>query len=644
MNERIGGWAGKILRVNVTDRSIEVIPTSSYSEKLIGGIGIGAKVAWDEIKPDSGAFDPDNKLIFATGPLTGTLAPGSGRMEIMGKSPRTFPSEIVTRSGMGGHWGVELKYAGYDAVILEGEAKKPLYVWIAREKVEFLEAGDLWGQDTFSTQKRLKERHGEKAQILCIGPAGEKKSRIATIMSETSFASGKSGFGAVMGAKKVKAIVVRGENGRIPVAHSGRLVQLASYSRDRIGYNPMREWTVGYVPPDHHSRFYQKYRTGNAGCFGCPVQCFAFIKVPGMDGGQTHCINYYYMRPAYRYYGETLEGDQAVWEAVVLGNKLGICSFEMAGMVLWLKDIFDSGIVDEKSSGLPFTQFGSRHFISQLLHSIALRQGIGDALAEGAARAAKIIPGSWEFYEKYYPAHGQPEHNSVRDFPGIALLWALDSRDPMIDHHSYRHLSVSRQRWPMPHHLSLEKAEAISEKFLGSKRAIDHATYADKAKAVAYCQDRSSLINCLILCDWLFPLFVSQSREDRLGDTSLESKLFSAVTGIETSEVELNRIGERVFNLERAIMVREGRTRKEDTLHESYFRKTESQPLGKEGSLSPANLSSNRTTPVPRQEFEEAKGEYYRIRGWDEKTGHPTRTKLTELGLEEIALALRPGA
>jgi aldehyde:ferredoxin oxidoreductase len=255
-----------------------------------------------------------------------------------------------------------------------------------------------------------------------------------------------------------------------------------------------------------------------------------------------------------------------------------------------------------------------------------------------------MIPGSWELYEKYYPAHGQPEHNSVRDFPGIALLWALDSRDPMIDHHAYRHLSVSRQRWPKPHHLSLEKAEAISEKIFGSKKAIDHGTYAEKAKAVAYCQDRSSLLNCLVLCDWLFPIFVSQSREDRQGDTSVESKLLSAVTGIEISEPELNRIGERVLNLERGIMVREGRTRDEDTLHESYFRKAESKPGGGEQSSSHTNLSSDQTAPVPCQKFEEAKEEYYRIRGWDEKTGSPTRAKLIDLGLEEIAVALYPGA
>jgi aldehyde:ferredoxin oxidoreductase len=637
MREKFGGWTGKILRIDVTNRSTRIMRTKPYSDRFIGGLGIAAKIAWDEIKPEMDALDPNNKLIFSTGPLTGTLAPGSGRMEIVGKSPRTFPKEIVTRSGMGGYWGTEIKCAGYDAIVLEGEAQKPLYILIDKDNVTFSDANDLWGQDTFSTQKRLKERHGVKTQSICIGPAGENKSRIATIISETSFTSGKSGFGAVMGAKRVKAIAVQGSGGSIPVAHPGRLINLASYCRDLIGHNPMREWTVGYLPPDDHFQFYKKYRTGNASCFGCPLQCFAFIKVPGLDPGQVHCAGYYYMKPSYAYYGKSLEADQALWEAVSLCNKLGLCHFEMAGMVPWLRDLHAAGLLTDESSGLPLSQYGSKEFIVALLNSIAFRRNIGDILAEGAARAANSLPGAWSFYEKYYPAHGQSEHNSVRDFPGIALLWALDSRDPMIDHHAYRHLSVSRQRWPEPYTVSPEKAQAISERIFGSKTAIDHSTYAEKARAVAYCQDRSAIINSLVLCDWLYPMFISHSREDRMGDTSLESKLLSAVTGIETSEEELNRIGERIWNLMRAIMVREGRVKDGDTLHESYFRKSEKKRGGAADNQSHTNVASDQTEAIPRQTFEEAKETYYRIRGWDDKTGSPRGETLIHLGLEDIA-------
>ncbi|MBW1995411.1 MAG: hypothetical protein JRI77_13335 [Deltaproteobacteria bacterium] len=635
MKEKSGGWADKILRINLSDRSFGVIPTEIYSRKLLGGLGIAARVAWDEIKPETKALDADNKLIFATGPLTGTLAPGSGRMEVVGKSPRTFPDEVVTRSGMGGHWGVELKRAGYDAVIIEGQADVAVYIYIDCNNIEFHGAEDLWGKDTYATQRCLKQKHGDEVQVVCIGPAGENMSRIATIVSETSFTSGKSGFGAVMGAKKVKAIVVNGSGGRIREARSGRLVNLAAHYRELLGYNPMREWTVGYCPPDYHQRFYKKYRKGNASCFGCTLQCFAFIKVPELDPAQVHCINYYYMKPAYDFYGETLEGDQTVWQSILLCNKLGLCTFEMAGFVPWLKDLFDAGRLNEKTSGLPLTKLGSREFIESLLINIAYRKGIGDVLAEGAPRAAGILQDAWALYEKYYPAHGQTEHNSVRDYPAIALLWALDSRDPMIDHHAYRHLAVSRQRWPKPHGLTAKEAQNISENIFETRTAIDHTTFAEKAKAVAYCQDRSAVINSLVLCDFLFPIFISQSRKDRMGDTAAESRLLSAVTGTDIDEKTLNAVGERIWNLLRAIMVREGRTKQKDTLHPTNFQKADSQKQA--ASHSVAIISANHTQPIDREAFERAKAEYYDIRGWDPNTGWPDRETLQKLDLNDIA-------
>jgi len=636
MNAKTGGRAGKILRVNVSDRQAETLPTERYSELFLGGLGVAAKIAWDEIHEETGAFDAGNKLVFSTGPLTGTPAPGSGRMEIVGKSPRTFPGEIVTRSGMGGHWGVELKRAGYDALILEGEADQPLYVYVGREKIEFFSAEELWGKDTFFTQRWMKEKHGSNVQAVCIGPAGENKSRMATIVSETSFTSGKSGFGAVMGAKNVKGIVVNGAGGRIPVARPGRLIQLTDQYRNLIGYNPMQEWTVGYDPPDYHKRFYKKYRTGNASCFGCPVQCFAFISVPGLEPSQVHCINYYYMKPAYACYGETPEGDQAVWQSIVLCNKLGLCTFEMAGLVPWVNDMYKAGIIDEKESGLPLEKVGSREFIEAFLTGIALRRQIGDVLAEGAPRAAGMLPGGWPLYEKYYPAHGQTEHNSVRDYPAIALLWALDSRDPMIDHHAYRHLSVSRQRWPEPHRLQPEKARAIAKAIFGSETAVDHGTYREKAKVVAFIQNRSAVINSLVLCDFLFPIFTSQSREDRMGDTAAESRLLEAVTGTDIEEKALDRIGERIGNLQRATMVREGRTRDKDTLHPSYFEAGERKGDEKSRS-SVAIISADHTKPIEKETFEKAKEEYYAIRGWDVKTGCPSRETLANLGLTDVS-------
>jgi aldehyde:ferredoxin oxidoreductase len=315
------------------------------------------------------------------------------------------------------------------------------------------------------------------------------------------------------------------------------------------------------------------------------------------------------------YYGDSLSADQALWEAASGCNRLGICNFEVIGIALWLRDLFTAGVITDQEAGLPLSRYGSKEFIVELLNAIAFRRNMGEILSEGAARAARLLPKSQSYYEKYYPAYGQSEHDSVRDFPGIALLWALDSRDPVIDHHAYRHLSVSRQKWPEPHTLSSEKARGISKQIFGSETAINHRTYAEKAGAMAYCQNRSSVINSLVLCDWLFPIFTCQTREDRVGDTTAESKLLSAVTGLEISEESLNEMGERIWNLQRATMVREGRNREDDTLYNSYFQ---------EGGIN-------------REDFEKAKDSYYEIRGWNVITGIPTKATLSRLGLNDIA-------
>jgi len=642
MTAKSGGWSGHILRVNVTDRNWTKIPTKQYAQRFIGGVGLATKVAWDEIPQQVSALDPENKLIFATGPLTGTLVPGSGRLEVIGKSPRTYPREVVTRSGLGGHWGKELKNAGYDALILEGAAEMPTYILITREEVKILDAGNLWGLDTYATQKRLQEMHGLDCQTVCIGPAGENQCRIATIMSETSFASGKSGFGAVMGAKKIKAVVVDGRGGCIDIAHPGKLLKLADHYRHLLGVAPMREWTTGGEPSEHRINFFRKYRTGNASCFGCPLQCWAFINVPGTAPSQSGCVNYYYLEPAVQYYGESIEADRAAWLGNVLCNQYGLDTFELAGIVPLIRDLHQAGLIKIKDPGFPIGEFGSIEFISGLIEALARRRGLGDLLADGGAAAVEKMPGAWSIYEKYYPAHGQLEHNSVRDYPGIALFWALDSRDPLIDHHAYRHLSVTRQGWPTPHKLNIAQADAISEKIFGTKTAIDHGTYAEKARVVALCQNKSAARNSLVLCDFLYPIFISQSRDDRMGDTSAESHFFTAVTGRDMNEDELDKIGERIFNLDRAILVRDGRTRREDTLYEAYFRDTDSIDPAISQSKHHLVLSVDHTKAVPRDIFEEAKTEYYRLRGWDPGTGRPIRKTLVGLELTEVVKEFYP--
>ena len=237
------GWAGKILRVDLTGRRYWTEPTEKYAERFIGGIGIGYKIFWDEVGDEVGAFDGENRLVFAPGPLTGTLAPASGRMELVSKSPRSYPKETVTRSGMGGFWGSELKYAGYDALVLEGKSESWVNLYIHDEGVEFREAEGYVGQDTYTTQINLRKELDPQCRIVCIGPAGERLSRLAVIISETSFASGRSGFGAVMGSKRVKAVAVRGTK-PLKIYDPKRLTEVSRRVREMSAEHTARERTV----------------------------------------------------------------------------------------------------------------------------------------------------------------------------------------------------------------------------------------------------------------------------------------------------------------------------------------------------------------------------------------------------------------
>ncbi|MCW4021250.1 MAG: aldehyde:ferredoxin oxidoreductase, partial [Candidatus Bathyarchaeota archaeon] len=223
------GWIGKILQVDLTGHRVSKLDTKKYAEAFIGGRGVAARIAWEELPPNVDAFDPENRLIFMTGPLTGTLAPTcGGRMVVCGAAPQAYPTTHYTRSNMGGFWGAELKYAGYDGVVVYGQADEHVYIWVDNGKVEIVDAKDLWGLDTFETQEALFERHGRGTRVVCIGPAGENLVRIAVIHSEIENAAGQGGFGAVMGSKNLKAIAVRGA-GEVAIARPKEFVGACRY-------------------------------------------------------------------------------------------------------------------------------------------------------------------------------------------------------------------------------------------------------------------------------------------------------------------------------------------------------------------------------------------------------------------------------
>ena len=335
------GWTGKILRINLTNEKISIVPTKKYLKKYIGGRGIAARIYWEEVPAECSAFDPENKLIIMTGPVTGSLMPGSARMMMVGKCPQTYPVESYGRSSAGGHWAPELKFAGYDGVIIEGKAKERKYVSINNDKIDILDASELWGLDTHEAQEKIWEKHGEKGKILVIGPAGENLSRIAVISTDSNAAFGQGGFGGVMGSKNLKAIVVRGNKG-ITIADPILLTDLYRHVNFIIkGPKKTVSGDAGELrildsgKTGKESKVYEYIKEGKAkwwydACFSCNGCGKVGVKFydNSIPSGSSQCVEYgLYIHPEKMYYGGKIYGKVAV-EATHLVDMLGINAWE----------------------------------------------------------------------------------------------------------------------------------------------------------------------------------------------------------------------------------------------------------------------------------------------------------------------------
>lgn len=664
-----GGWVGKILRVDLTTRKISETSTFDYVPKFLGGRGLGAKICWDEVTPEVGAFDPENRIVFATGPLQGTLAPTSGRFMVLGKAPQTGPIESFTRSGVGGHFAPELKWAGYDAVIVQGKASKPVYLWITDQKAEILDATRLWGLDTYQAQQIIWKLHGPKTRIMVIGKAGENRSRIACILTDTGDASGQGGFGGVMGSKNLKAIAVRG-TGSVAVARPKDLMEIIHtvqrlFSRKPFRGNPYQPeekdfkyniWGGGYgrgslslLPGellDLCSDPSSGYSQNPDGCFACPVSCRSHVKGPDIINGVAFCAQSYMYLESMIHQPE--KGySKMTWQAAKMADLLGINAYELMAIIPWLSDCYREKLISEEETGLPLKEIGSWKFISTLLQKIANREGFGDLLAEGGQRAAAKLGGKAEkLSQMYYPRTGKfggyREHwvylggfPTGYAVPTLALMWVLDNRDAMVSH------SYISMLWGAAFAVGQNALTAVPEKIIPVLKPVMKAVYGSE-KAAEFVQpdgkglnwkwaapvvkryhEHSLLKDSYIVCDILFPYLFNANSADHVGDTGLESRLYSAVTGEEMNEEESYRKGEMLSALERALAVRDGRTRQDDILHGIYFEK---EDAGGRKYL--------------REDLERSKSDYYRLMGWDVKSGTPTRSTLERLGLKDVAEGL----
>jgi aldehyde:ferredoxin oxidoreductase len=631
MTTSIYGWCGKILKIDLSDLSITELKTMDYADRFLGGRGIATRIYWEEVGPDVSAFEPENRLIFMSGPLAATGAQGASRFEVMGKSPMLIP-EGFCYGNLGGFFGPYLKRAGYDGIVISGRAEKPVYLWIHDGKAQILDASLLWGKGVYDVRDILKKTHGKNVRFVTTGVAGENMCRSANLMTDNE-GSATGGFGAVLGSKNLKAIAVLGSGSPLVAKPEG----LKELNKLAVHLNK-RDPLLAPFPEE------QVRRTGQSSCYQCGLDCKyrnSFRTASGKDVVRKCQSMFVYFPWVLARPGESME---TAVDATGICNDLSICTMEMSNIIQWLDTCYKSGYLTDKETGLNISKLGTHEFFQDLANMIARREGFGDILAEGLLRAGeKLGDEAKAHFSNQVSGVGDGATYSAREYLMNGLLYALEPRQPIAMLHEISWLTglwVMNQAEPKSSPVTSEVFRAAATKFWGSEKAWDLNTHEGKAMAAARIIDRTYVKDSLLLCDSVWPMMVSWNTPDHIGDPTLESRIFSAVTGIDTDETGLNQYGERIFNLQRAVLLREGRRPKVDDVPEEFnfvdpvetvFMNPEVIVPGPE-----EQVISRKGQTLDREVFEEMRAEFYELRGWDAESGMQKAENLERLGLSDL--------
>ncbi len=608
----MGGYMNRILRIDLSKEKIgEEKPNKDWAIKYIGGRGWGARKVW-ESGIDVDPFGPDNLIFFASGPLTGLLVPSAGKMTIVSISPAT---RIYADSSVGGAFGAELKQAGYDAIALSGVSKKPVYIMIDDGDVEIRDAEEYWGMGALATEERLKKDIGDNGiHVLSIGPAGEKLVKFACITSDYGRNAGRTGMGAIMGSKRVKAIVVRGFKD-IPVADVDRFMEIAYDSFNSIYENEFldiwqRQGTLqviawanerGVLPTrnfqetmfEHAEEIggdkMEEVKTTDRACFACPMTCGNYCVI---REGDTKVVveGPEYETAAMLGSACGIKDLKTVIKANNLCDDLGIDTISSGNLVGLLMEAYERGILTKEDTGGIELKFGDGEALLKILEMIAKREGIGEIVAEGV----RTVTEKWREMKPFaIQAKGlEQSAYDTRASPGMALAYATCDVGA---HHS--------RAWVISKDLEMQNKWTAEE----------------RAKLVIYHQHIRPLFDCLGVCrlEWI----------ELSVDENIYAEFYTAVTGVKTTLKKLLERSEAIYNLTRAINILKGMSREDDYPPERFFR--EPVPTGPlKGKL------------LQREEYDNLLDTYYRLRGWNSR-GVPTERTLTRLGLRDVALKLR---
>jgi aldehyde:ferredoxin oxidoreductase len=613
-----GGFWGKLLRVDLTKGSakIEDINEEMF-KKYGGGSALSVRMLYDEVPAKTDPLGPANRIYFMTGPLTGTAAPCCGRHTVVSKSPLTG---LFGEASSGGFWGAELKWTGIDGIAIQGASAKPVYLFVNDNGAEIKDASKIWGKDTFDTEDLIKkELNDPRVRVASIGPAGENLVKTACIINEKHRAAGRCGMGAIMGSKKLKAIAVRGTK-KVTIISPEKFKEVTDKARvlidqhimvqtlfkpygncgwldtyHEVGDVPIKYWQKGYWPEGADKLaatvIATKYLKHPQPCYGCPIGCARYIEVK--EGPYAPIIG---GNPEYEgmcSFGTLLMNDniESVFKAHELCNRYGIDLISAGAAIGFAMTLYEKGILTKKDTGGVELKWGDPKVILQLIQDMANRKGLGNILCDDVREAAKKIGKGSEEYAVHVKGMSVPMHDP-RAFFSLAAAYATSTRGAF-------HFDA----FP----LAVEIGIVFPD--VGVFRRMDRHSDQGKGELNVKMQNLMHGASSAVMCAYAGVGFLP----------SLIAQSMAAATGVDYKTPELVKFGERAVNMKRAYNIKCGATRADDTIPKMLL-----QPLPDGGTQG----------KVPNLKVQ--LDEYYRIRGWTPE-GKPTKEKLHELGLDDIA-------
>ncbi len=607
---KYGGYVGQILRVNLSNKGISKEPLrEDWARDFVGGVGLSARILYEELPAKIDPLGPENKMALMTGPVNGTMIPSASRSCICAKSPYT---KSFFHSIFGGYLGPELKFAGYDGLIVEGQAKSPAYLWIDDDKVEIRDASHLWGKNPFEAEEIIRKEIGdEEIHIATIGLAGEEKAPYAMILLDIR-AAGRGGMGAVMGSKNLKAIAVRGTGGvKVPnmlrvynttirlnelVATIPAVQGLSEYGTPRNvaamnegGILPTRNWqteTFKGMKNITAEAMREKVVKGDRACFACSINCTKYSVVP--NGPYKSIINGADYETIYGFGSAcAVDNIEVLCKADELCDYYGIDLISTALCIAWAMECYEKGIFTKEDTDGIDLRFGNADGMLQMIEKIGKREGLGALLAKGTRVASQIVGKDSYRFAIQNKGMEWPGH-TCRPFPACAVGYATGPRGG--SHHDIR---------PTP-----EKSGLVDRKILEGKGAV-----------------AAEVNHWLILCDSMLLCHLGEPIWGPLKISNNTIEALNVVTGWELDYEGARKIAERQWNMIRCFSAREGFTRENDQLPVRFMEE-------------PVPEGPMKGSYIPKETLERLKDDYFSYRGWNLKTGNPTKEKLMELGLD----------